>query len=418
MIWNKKTSHSFYLFFLAAILVLFACTSRQSESVSVNDSQISYPPKNKEDISASISFCRYLDSKSFEMEGEGTVFTIMNGGWVQALVNIENRFEKINKDLIFHFDWIAPDGESVYIKRLDLLRNDSATWLNSSISISPETRNAGIYKLRIYYFRELIAEKSFELLPPFYAEALDLNEMSSQITLCSKVDKKTGERLGVDSVFTALNKSSIRAYFDFDRSIFGERELLFRFNWMKADGNAFYRKRIDLAPGDTASFIYSAISIAPEKRDTGNYKLLVYLFNELIAEKSFIIKEETKIIPIYPNQINASIVLYSKKNKKTGEFLGAGNQFEINSKAKVRAFVKIKNRAKFKNKNLDFTLEWLGPDGKSFYQKDITIKKNDPIAELSSAISITPDKRTSGNYKFRLLLNRNVVSERRFILTK
>ncbi len=65
---------------------------------------------------------------------------------------------------MFHIDWIDSTGNSLYKKRIDLSPSDSSSRIISSISLSPPKRKVGEYIVRVYLFRELIAEKKFQLV--------------------------------------------------------------------------------------------------------------------------------------------------------------------------------------------------------------------------------------------------------------
>jgi len=153
--------------FLITLLLLVGagCSSRIEMPVTGADSTIVYPAKKADGISAKITLCRKVDKKTGKRIGTGTVFTIMEKERVRAFVDLENRFVYGDRELMFHFDWIGVNGRSFYRKRIDLSPDDSSSTINSSISIPPDKRQPGKYILRIYLFRELIAEKKFELLP-------------------------------------------------------------------------------------------------------------------------------------------------------------------------------------------------------------------------------------------------------------
>jgi hypothetical protein len=65
----------------------------------------------------------------------------------------------------FDLEWVGPDGKSFYRKQAELLPGDSTTSINSSISVSSETRQPGIYVFEIYLSNKLISRKKFELVP-------------------------------------------------------------------------------------------------------------------------------------------------------------------------------------------------------------------------------------------------------------
>ncbi len=102
---------------------------------------------------------------------------------------------------MFHVDWIDPEGRSFYLKRIDLLPGDSTASLISSISVSPDKRLPGKYLLRIYLFRELIAEKYFEL-----RDSAKVEKIYGDIVFFKSIDKESGEMKGVDTVFEIKEK--------------------------------------------------------------------------------------------------------------------------------------------------------------------------------------------------------------------
>ena len=277
------------MFFISSLIFLMtACSSRLETPVIEDDLTIVYPSKKASGISAKITLYRKVEKKTGNLLGSGTIFTIREKANLRAVVDLENLYNNTYKDLMFHFDWIGPNGKSFYLKRVDLAHNDSTSMINSSISISPEQRQPGEYILRIYFFRELIAEKKFEILPKFKFNPSKNEGITTGITLYRKKSKKTGKLIGEGTVFKIKEKTKVRALVELEnRSAYGDQELMIRYEWIGPDGNSFYRKQIDLFPGDSTSIIRSSISIPPEKRQPGKYSLRVYLYDTLIAEKEF-----------------------------------------------------------------------------------------------------------------------------------
>jgi hypothetical protein len=219
--------------------------------------------------------------------GEGTVFTIMDKAKVHALFDLENRKFFADNEMMFHAEWIGPNGKSFYRKRIDLLPNDSSSTLKSSISITPEKRLPGNYLVRFFLFRELIAEKKFELRDEVIITGKEF-DITANIILYRKIGKKTGKMIGAGTVFTIKNKAKVRAIIDLkNRDDYLNNELKFKVEWIGPDSNSFYSKKIALSPGDSSSTIKSSISITPKKRLPGNYIFRVYLYKTLLAEKKF-----------------------------------------------------------------------------------------------------------------------------------
>ena len=269
------------------ILISVGCSDRSGSPVIESDSTIIYPSKNSEDVSAGITFYRKLSSKTGKLIGEGTVFTIQDKENVRATIDLENlKFDGANI-LMFHVDWIAPDGNSIYQKRIDLSQNDSTSTLSSSISIPPDKRFPGTYTLKVYYFRELIAEKRFYLITEEMALAeKKRNAILADITFFSKVSKKTGKRSGEGTIFTAGQKEKVYAIVNLG-NLPAEKDINLIFYWKGPDGDSFYSKQINLAAGDTLTELQSSITIPSNKRSPGSYVFQVSHEDEIISEKNF-----------------------------------------------------------------------------------------------------------------------------------
>lgn len=273
---------------LALFIAVSSCSSRLETPVTEGDSTITYPSKKANDISARITLCRKVDKKTGERIGTGSVFTLREKANLRAYVDLENCNSYGDKELMFHFDWIGPNGKTFYLKRFDLAPGDSTSTISSSVSISPEAREEGDYKLRIYYFRELIAEKEFEILPKFQFDSVHGDELTTKITLYRKKSKKTGKLIGEGTSFKIKNKAKVRALIEIEnRFAYGKQELVFSYDWIGPDGKSFYGKRLDFYPNDSTSTIKSSISIPPDKRDPGKYSFRLYIYDDLIAEKEF-----------------------------------------------------------------------------------------------------------------------------------
>ena len=192
---------------------------------------------------------------------------------------------------MFHLDWIGPDNHSFYRKKIILTAGDTAKALHTSISAEPQVRDPGNYKLKVYLFRELIAEKKLTLLPEFRLTKTPDEEIKANIILYRYRSKKTGKRIGEGKAFKRKKKAHVRADIHIEnRFAYGHRELLLHLHWIGPDNNIFYRKKIDFPAGDSTTNIRSSVSIAPDKRKPGKYRLEVYLFKELIGKTEFELK--------------------------------------------------------------------------------------------------------------------------------
>jgi len=287
-----KAKTKFLVLIPALLLLLAGCSSRIDGPVVGDDATITYPAKQSEDISATISFCRRIDKKTGEGIGEGLVFSMIESAVLYAVTDFENQYKHLANGLMFHYDWIGPNGKSLFCKQIEVPPGDSTSSITSSISISPEKREAGEYNFKLYYFRELIAEKSFTLLPELLVTPEVAKELAPEITLYRKVSKKTGKLIGEGSIFKMKSKRKVRAAIEIkNRFAFGEQELMFHIEWIGPGGESIYRKRYDFYPVDSTSIIESSISISPDKRLAGDYKFQLLLFNKLIAEQTFELHE-------------------------------------------------------------------------------------------------------------------------------
>jgi hypothetical protein len=95
--------------------------------------------------------------------GEERSFEIEEGAKVAASVRLENPWGRGRRPLLLHFLWIDPHGKAAFRKAVEYTQNDTLNVLTSSFGISPTKREAGRYNFQVYLFRELIAEKDFEL---------------------------------------------------------------------------------------------------------------------------------------------------------------------------------------------------------------------------------------------------------------
>jgi hypothetical protein len=264
-----------------------SCSERVSEPVVMPDLTIVYPAKDPDDISARITFSRYFGQKTGRQWGRTSVFPIKEDENVYAVVALENRLKKLDRDLMFHLDWLRPDGQSVYMKEVILPAGDSTCTIESSVSSSPGIRQPGNYSLRVYLFRELIAEKYVEL-----RNDREMEKVIGDIIFYKSIDQESGEMKGVDTVFEIKKKGILRAQVNLTNlDVYQDEELPFRMEWSGPDGGSFYSKKIDLIKGDSISFINSSISITPDKREPGEYLLRVYLFDDVIGKKEFVLKQ-------------------------------------------------------------------------------------------------------------------------------
>jgi hypothetical protein len=90
-------------------------------------------------------------------------FDLEEGARVQATISLENSMARGTRPLLFHMVWLNPAKKRVFKKMVEWAPSDSSSTLTGYFTIPPARRTAGFYTLQVFLFRELIAEKSFEL---------------------------------------------------------------------------------------------------------------------------------------------------------------------------------------------------------------------------------------------------------------
>lgn len=397
------------------MVMMSGCSTRQGTPVIDQDSTRVWLPKHDTAVNAHILLCRKISKKSGRLIDVGNEFNLGEKESVKAFVKLDNRFFYGDKELMFHFDWIDQDGNSFFMKKIFLTAEDTASSIFSSVSMSPESRQPGDYLFRVYFFRELIAEKQFKVLP---ADTTPItNDFTANINFCKKLDKKTGELIDQDTVFEIKEKGRITAVVDLrNRKPASDKELLLELNWIGPDGKSFYSKEIDLNPNDTVSKINSSVSA--ESRSPGSYLFRISIDGEILGEENFSLIPEIKVSkPVVPS-INAQIALSKGVDKNTDQQVNIDSVFNINKKGKIHAFAKLQNRKAYAGTDLKLTIDWIGNDGKSFYKKQIEISANDTTSIIRSAISISPETRLPGNYQVKVVLSKKVIGIRKFRLVQ
>jgi len=300
---------------ITSLTFLTVCSERIETPSEGNNSTTIFRSKSSNGIEASIIFCKGISKKTGKPIKADTVFAINEKAKVYVAVKLFNRDFHKDKDLMFHIDWLDSTDNSFYTKRIDLAPSDSSAILSSSISISPEKRNVGKYMVRVYLFRELIAEKYFHLekfvekpkqfkkeekpKKKIKSEKKDVNKKSvkpkvtsetlnASIILCRKISKKTGKPIGVGNKFTIKEKAKVKAIVTFEKSgIKSNEQMKFYFKWIGPDGKIFYKKRIVYTSSSPSFTLSNSISNTPKKRKPGSYTLQVVFKKKIIAEQKF-----------------------------------------------------------------------------------------------------------------------------------
>ena len=306
------------------IMMLFisGCADRDDSSITLNDSTIVYPSKSDTGIQPKITLSNKISKKTGKPIKPGTMFKLQNEAKLYASIDLANQAKVNKRELMFHIDWIDSSGKSFYKKRIDISPDDTSSRITSSISISPQKRQSGNYTARLYLFRELIAEKKFQLVESMNDTAtvekksksdkkietekkvkvektkkpkVKSENIKASLVLCRKVSKKTGKPIGSDTTFIIKEKAKVKAVVSIEhQEIKTNEQMKFYFDWIGPDGKSFYKKRVVYTTSNPFFTISNSISITPEKRQPGTYTLRVSFRKKIIAEQKFELINETQ----------------------------------------------------------------------------------------------------------------------------
>jgi len=298
------------------------CSTRENSPIVLDDLTIVYPSKSQNGIYAKITFSNKISKKTGKPLKTGTVFRLQKKAKVYATIELMDYKSQSQNELMLHIDWLDSTGNSLYKKSFDISPTDSSSRVSSSISISPPKRKVGKYSVRVYLFRELIAEKKFQLVKSIPESETVKTKNSSKkkikseknvevqksikpkvkteivkanIILCRKVSKKSGKLIGEGTIFTIKEKAKVKAIVNFEKQdIKTNEQLKFYFKWIGPDGKSFYKKRVVYTTSNPSFTISNSISITPEKRQPGTYILQVVFHKKIIAEQKFELLTPTK----------------------------------------------------------------------------------------------------------------------------
>lgn len=356
-------------------------------------------------ITENLVLASSINNETGETIGEGTEFIIMNDGWIEASLDLSEYFHGNSKDLMIHLDWVNEKGTSFYKKKQILVKN--STKVNTAVSISPELREAGDYKLNVYAFRELIVSEKFTLLSAFKSDTL----LKETIKLEVKANRKTTKQKDKSPIIHLMNDKWIKATVKLkNKPKTNKKELLYQLNWIDSKGKIFYKKRYSILSREKKSTFDCSVEVAPNKKETGNYKVQLLLFGNLIAEKQFTLQAQLEASKV---KVKTTLCKEYTNDKK----IGITTNFNIGKNNKVRAIFDLENCLAFgKKEQLHFKVSWVGSNGKKFYSKRFNFKAKEDKKTLVSAISIPPKKRKPGKYKVQLYLFNQLISEEEFRL--
>lgn len=407
MIKNKP-----YLPILLSTLILlsFACSTRQASPIITDNNTIYYPSNDPDQISVNITLCRKYKKDSNQTIFQGQTFPIYENEKAHALVNIDNYMTCGNKIQMFHIEWVNCEGKKLFTKQVNQIICDTSSVLHSSIST--KNREAGKYLVRVYYFRELIAEKYFNLIPKKeYTDSL-INHTGAQISFCKKYDKNTGELINQDTSFYKSKNKWINAVVNFkNKPVFDGNKIKFKMEWIAPDSSVTYSKILTFQDNNNQYVVRSSISVGSDTRPPGIYRVNLYWHNEFLTTNSFTLlpAKKKKKKSKYLNIGTIPIIFYSKEDKSTEEELDIHSSFI--SGANKRVYVSVDLCKAQLNMDKSILIQWLNPDKKVFFKKELALCEIEDLSDIKSSISIDTGKRVPGTYMFRIKYSSKIVTE-------
>jgi hypothetical protein len=414
---HKSKTNSGPGIMLVVFLLMFitGCPNHKSQPTLLGDHTVAYLPKKTDGINANIT----LGLKTGKMTGKpiftGTVFPIGEKERVFAMVSLHNFSDHQSVPHLFHIEWLNQNDRVIYRKKIALSGDDTTQTILSSISTAQ--RGAGNYTFRVFYFRELIAQKQFRLVKESLYRTALIQYPGATLTFCRKIDKSTGERIGVDSVFYGGPKKWLTAIADFQRRPVFDDVMRFRMEWIGPDNQINYNKLLTFLPKDSLKPVRSSVSLKSEKRPPGKYTVNLYFFQYLLARNSFtLLAEEKHTDKKIPKQHfgPVPIRLFVQKDQQPAEETQLNPVFYLSPGVKLHTSVDISRTSI--DKEGEIIIQWINPTNKVFFKKAVALTSAESLTDIRSSISIDPDKRTPGQYAVRIMYQKKMAAEKRFRL--
>ena len=285
------------LMLLGAALVA-GCGQAIVEEYNFTQSQkaLGYDPDPKA-FDAELVLCRTVAKDSGRRIGEGDIFSVAEGNRVRAFLDVRNQpLEKIHA---WHMVWLRPgdekelfrkyaevkireaeegyEAELVWKKAEDLnqfktvvQKNAEPVFtLNTAYNVAPEkNRRLGRHGFRVYLNRELLFEKSFELIG------------------CDVALSGPGDAAGENFVIPKKGKVDAAVALS---GLEPGKTYRGKLTWHKPGGKKLFGKEIEFtAIEDSTAALAASLDIAKnKKRKPGKYQLKVYVNDCQVAREKF-----------------------------------------------------------------------------------------------------------------------------------
>ncbi len=127
-------------------------------------------------------------------------------------------------------------------------------------------------------------------------------------------------------------------------------------------------------------------------------------------------QEESTVLysPKDTTDLDVLVQLYKGRDEAGRQLIS--NTFTSGERSKVYASIKLLNRELHPGRDVMVHIDWINPDGNSFFMKREDIAADDTVSEICSIISIPADRRENGKYKLRVYLFRELAVETNFTI--
>lgn len=217
-----------------------------------------------------------------------SVFSINDDDYLHAQVILKEDQKNDISPGMYHLVWVGPDGEAFFTKRIDVIDTVAPYIPESSISLPSDKRQPGKYCLKVYDFREPLAEKYFRLIPAGEINPELAAKFLPEIVLDDHSENHSDNKDFENPVFTLREHGWLRAGIRLNLPAGLKNGICdFVISWSGPDGEPFFTKEFAVKTGKSRVVLQSSISIPPGKRDPGKYNISLLLQDELLAKKQF-----------------------------------------------------------------------------------------------------------------------------------
>jgi hypothetical protein len=347
-----------------------------------------------------------------EAKGDTLSFKIQPGSRLTARIVFSNAIADADSAGVFHIEWLDAEGKAIFLKQMNWPGPDSSLSLTSQIRLSPDSREPGLYEVRVYRFRNFIASRSFRLIPEFPEDIVAGIPLTSSVL---KLSAKTAVRSGQDSIFYLWPDNHLTSQWQLEipDTLVGE-PFFTELTWFSAEGKTIYKKSHHITSGLPVNRIESRISLSAKSRSAGFYSVTASLFRQPVLSRDFVVVDPfADSLRKYLDKIAVDLKITQKKNEDNSD-----NRFNLSNKRRIKAKATLHIPAPLTDKPLYFSIGWYDGKNKRFYRKHFNRFALKPKTILRSSISASAKKRNPGLYQIKIYAGDQLLHQDSFTLAK